>query len=371
MLPFTLISQDLIEIANLTLKVGTKDEEVIYYAFEKGDEIVFSFKEVDDKKVKEVEIFEYPSNKKLQKYEVKKVEDKRIKVNKRAIYGFRLFNNHSLKKRVCKVKIGRIPASEDAAEFDTGIDWVEKYDTTYTTKTKNVIVGYDTIDERRSKYILVSADTNVTTITDRVERVHSSTNLSSSNTSYVSFQIPQNIYDPSKLLPYQATEYVSWAYAITVGDSGETWYKNADSKAEATQVANLAVSSGLVSSGYGALAVLAIEGLSLFSTPPNGDNVQYSITNAVNGTNAYVSSGNSVAVSHRIDTHKNGYFSIQLTNDNIIDAINVKVRVLAVSVTKRWKNEYYTVQVRKPIKEKKTEKIPHVTSKRVPVMIEN
>jgi len=77
-------------------------------------------------------------------------------------------------------------------------------------------------------------------------------------------------YTPNKYLPYESTEIQSWVYSISVGNTGESWYKNANSKALAKSSAELAVSYGIISSRYGAMAILAIEGISVFAIPPQG-----------------------------------------------------------------------------------------------------
>ena len=243
--------QKTIEVADLTLKVGSKKEEILYYAFEKGDKIIFSFTEIDGKELKELEIVEYPDNTKFQDFKVKKIEKKEINVNQRAIYSFRFYNSHVFKKRICKIHIARISANNRNKDFNTSVKWINKYDTSYSVKVENVIVGYKNVNKRRSKRILTSIDTNIRTILDRVERIHSSTNIDGSNVSYLEIQLPNNSYTPNKYLPYESTEVQSWVYSISVGNTGKSWHNNANSKAIAKSSAELAVSYGIISSGYG------------------------------------------------------------------------------------------------------------------------
>lgn len=370
-IPTHIFAQNEVEVADLTIEIGTKDEKILYYTFEKGDDIVFSMTEINGKELKEIEISEYPSNSKYKNYKIKRIEEKKIKVNKRGIYAFRLYNSHSLAKRVCRISIKRVPKLGESLNFNTGVDWVEKFDTTYEIKTENVVTGYNTVNKQRAKRVLVSVDTNIVSVVDRRERVHSSTNLENSNTSYITVNIPKNQYYPNEFLPYQSTEVISCAYSLFVGETNAAWYKNANKKASAIEVTNLATNIGLMTSGYSALAVLAIEGVSLFSNPPSGDNVKFNMLTSYNGTNYSLGYGNSVAASGRIDKIKQGSFSLKLLNDNYIDAINVDVKIIAITVTKKWKDEYYTVQKKEPIKEKITKKIPKVSVTKVPVMIED
>ena len=53
------------------------------------------------------------------------------------------------------------------------------------------------------------------------------------------------------------------------------WYDDANKRAAARRIVNTLVDVGVVGSLYGALAVLAIDGISLFSQPPEGDNVRF------------------------------------------------------------------------------------------------
>ena len=79
--------------------------------------------------------------------------------------------------------------------------------------------------------------------------------------------------------------------------------------------------------------------------------------------------GNSVTAIGRIDKYRQGGFSLELTNDNILNGINVNVKVIAVTLTKIWKDEYYTIVVKEPIKEKQTKRIPNVTVRKAPVIL--
>ena len=361
------IGQERIDVAEQTIKIGSKEEEVLFYGFAEGDQIVFNFEEVDEKEVKEIEIIELPVNSKFQDYEAKSIKDKIIKVNKKGVYKFRFYNSAMMKGRVCRIKIQRIPKSPETLNFNTGIKWVEKFDTTYDVKTETVTTGYNTIAKQKTRRVLATVDTGIVQILDRVERVHSTTNVNS-NVQLVTFQLPEDSYSPHIFKPYKATETVSWAYAISVGESGKVWYKDANSKAAAKSASKLAVSSGMISTGYGALALLAIEGLSAFSSPPQGDNIRFQI---YKGQYPIAHSGNSVVATGRELGEKQGSYTIRLENDNIMDGINVDIKVVAVIVTKTWKDEEYTETEQEPIKEKKIYKLPKVAKTKVPVLDEN
>ena len=361
------MAQEPIDVADLTLKIGAKDTKKLHYGFAEGDQIIFNFEETDGKEMKEVEVKEYPSNSKYRDYETKKIENKTIKVLKTGVYEFRFENGNLVKGRVCRIRIQRISASPEKADFNTGIEWVEQFDTTYEVKTETVVTGYNTINKQKSRKVLASIDTSIVTLIDRLERVHSTSNLNGSSVSVINFQLPENTYSPNVFAPYKATEVISWAYSIATGEMGQTWYKDANSKASAKAAAGIAMNAGLISSGYGALALLAIEGVSAFSNPPKGDNIQFQISKDY----AVIDAGNSVVASGRFTDKNQGSLTIRLENDNMMDGINVDVKIIAVILTKTWKDEAYTVQEQEPIKEQQTKKIPKVSKKKVPVMAGN
>ena len=45
--------QERVDVAEQTIKIGSKDEVILYYGFAEGDQIVFNFEEVNEKEVKE------------------------------------------------------------------------------------------------------------------------------------------------------------------------------------------------------------------------------------------------------------------------------------------------------------------------------
>lgn len=127
---------------------------------------------------------------------------------------------------------------------------------------------------------------------------------------------------------------------------------------------------GVMSTGYGALAMLAIEGVSMFTTPPSGENVIYETYMLTGDDKKVLDAGNSVASSKRITDYRQGSYCIILENDNYMDGINVDLTVVAVVVTKTYKDEVYTVTETGARKEKVTVQEPRVTVKKVPLMID-
>ncbi len=139
MISVRLYSQTPIEVADNTIKVSGLGEEIFYYGFAEGDQMVFSFEEVNGKELKEIEIIEYPTSSKFMDYKTKKVENKIINITATAIYKFR-FRNSALTGRICKIKIQRIPVAEVTKNFNTSVYWETKHDTTFKPKEERYLV---------------------------------------------------------------------------------------------------------------------------------------------------------------------------------------------------------------------------------------
>jgi len=134
-LSFRLFSQTPVDVAESTLKVRGLSETVFYYGFAEGDQVIFNFAELHGKKLKAVEIIEFPSSPVFMDYKTNKIKNKTIHISKTGVYKFR-FYNAAICGRICTFKIQRIPASEATKNFNTGVYWKTVYDTTYTTIEK-------------------------------------------------------------------------------------------------------------------------------------------------------------------------------------------------------------------------------------------
>lgn len=348
------VAQQNIEITDQTLKIS--GEEYLYFGFASGDEVVFSLEEVNGKALKEVEVLRYPDQVVYANLEVTKLQ-KNLRITEEGVYQFRL-KHSGLGSRLCHISINRIPA-QGKVDFDTSVEWIEK---TNLGNADEVIIGYETRQVECVRRVAVKVDTTIETILNRTERVHSSTNLNG-NDAQIRFSIPTNTYEPNAYVPYKTTETISWAYAISTGTNGDAWYKSANTKAAASNVTKAMISTGFISSGYGALAILAIEGISMFSSPPaTGDNVFFEIKILLNNNHQLtMAEGNSVAAFGKFTQLPGHNYSLQLTNDNLIDAINVDVKIIAVVVTTTYEDEPYletqTIPIKQQVSEKEVQKV--------------
>jgi len=138
-LSFSGFAQAPIEVADNTFKVKGFGEQVFYYGFAEGDQIILNFEELDNKELKEIEVIELPGNSMFMDYKTKKVSDKTINIRNTGIYKIR-FHNSAMSGRVCKLKLHRIPASSETLKFNTNVYWNTIYDTTYYTIKEKYLI---------------------------------------------------------------------------------------------------------------------------------------------------------------------------------------------------------------------------------------
>lgn len=298
-------AQTPVEVTENTFKVPGLGEEVFYFGFAEGDKIIFNFEEANDKDLKEIEIIEYPSASKFMDYKTSKTENKTITVYKTGIYKFR-FANSALGGRVCKVKIMRIPANETTKDFNTSVYWHDVHDTTYTDELEQYIAR---------------VDTSITTLADATVQVHSSTN-SQGNKSKYSITIPNNA--------------ISWSYYIGVDQQGLQAFQNGVSAFNRN-------AAPLISriTGYSVLTALTLEGVSFFSRLSSGENVQYWITENING-NLFMAGQpfRQIKTSNIINDFakmpiNDRQVQFCFYNDNTLQAINVILRAEALCVNQQ------------------------------------
>lgn len=325
-----------VDVADLTIKVKGISTKELYYGFAEGDQIIFNFEDVKGKPMKEIEIIELPSNSKYMDYKSTSISDKTIKVNKKSVYKF-VFKNSAMGGRICKVKIQRVPKTEDLISFNTNWEWKTLYDTTYVPYTEDSIVGYDTTYTPYTKKELLKVDTSFVQLFNKTERVHSATAIGKSQYSYINVYLPQNTYLPDKINPYETSEVISWTYWLGVGKEAQEAYIEGHKKISSL----LAKAAGAT---YGPLGYLAVTGVSVVLIPTVGDNVSYWFITSVNGQQYTLDSGNGIAATGRNTKVTQGGFTIKLYNDNFRTGIDVMVRVLVVKINKTYQDVKYERQ---------------------------
>lgn len=360
---FKLQSQNTLDVTEQTLKIGGFKEEELYFGFAEGDKIVFSFEEADQKEMKEIEIVEYPNNSKFSDYKTKAIPSKTITATKQSAYIFR-FKNGALSGRICKIKIQRIPASAEKNNFNTTVNWEDKQETTYNTYTKNVIVGYDTTYLQKSKKVLVKTEQREELLFDKQQRVHSTSN-SNGNKTALFFTLPEN-----QITAYKTSKVIAWAYWVGVGEEANAAWKQ-NTQAISTLVKGAAT---YFTSPLGALAVGAITDLAI---PKIGEDVSYGIADNAN-KDLFMSNmpyriydqGKGVAGYRKFFDQGlcNGSYYVLLSNDNVMQGIDVTVKVITILEVKTYEEQAYTEMQVAPRYELKTFKDPVIRTTRVPVV---
>lgn len=354
--------QQTVDVTDQTIKVGGLKEEEIYFGFAKGDKVVFNFREVNGKELKEVEILEYPSNSKFSDFKTSSVENKILNISKQSVYVFRL-KNSNVAGRICKIQIQRIPISEETVDFNTSVKWITKQDTSWNTYTRDIIVGYDTTYEQKTKRELVNSEQREELITDKSQRVHSQTSDNGNKTS-VFFTLPA-----SQTSAYETKQVISWAYWIGVGEeANQAWKNNAQS------ISNLAKGAATYfTSPLGALALGTVTDLML---PKVGEDVDYAITDQQNRDLFFAGyqyriydQGKGVAGFKRFTEPVmcQGTYFVCMRNDNILQAIDVNIKVVAIIETKTFADKPYTDMMIKPRYEKKIFTDPVIRSVEIPI----
>jgi hypothetical protein len=353
--------QAAVDVTDQTIKIGINKEEILYFGFAEGDQIIFNFSEADGKELKEVEIVEYPSSSKFSDFKTAKIENKTINVSKKSIYKFRFFNGALTAGRVCKIKIQRIPASDATKNFNTGVSWITKQDTTWNTYTKDVIIRYDSTYAPETKKVLIRTDTTLETIKDNsVIKVHSTTDKSGNpNKTTISFQLPEG------------TQY--WVYTISVGQDNKVAIdKTVTTLSETAKT----VAAKLPLNQY-SLGLYALGYVSDLVISKNGSNVQYkflpnstSANNFVSGVQyTYITGAGGDVISDygKMFSPTSGTVFMGLLNDNTLNSIDVTVSIIAVKVTPVYEEKQEQKLTVTPITEKKIVKEPLINTSTVPM----
>lgn len=351
-----------VNVAELQLKMNPGAAEEVFYSFAAGDKILLTVEEANGNTIDEVTVLEYPDTYKYKGHDIKKEKNREFIVSNKAVYKFR-FNNTANELRVCNVKIQRVPASKQTENFNTAVKWKTVQDTTWNTLTKDIIVGYDTLNVQKVRKAVVFEKKYEEVVLDKNQRVDSRATLGQSKAS-VAFALPTNY-----LAKDETKKIIAWAYWVGVGEeSNEFWKQNRKIIVGAVQGATTIFTSPL-----GGIAAGAVTNLML---PTNGEDVEYALVNEQNNklffqdkTYRSFDSGKGVAAYKRfVDANiLQGKFYIALTNDNYVQPIDVNVKVSAIIEHIKYKDEKYIDKVITPQYEKKIVKEPIITTSTIPV----
>lgn len=358
---FTAFAQK-IPVADLQIKLNPGATEELMYGFADGDKIIFTI-EADGSAVSGVTVTEYPAALKYIGQNVKE-EKKEFTVHGNSVYVFK-FANATKGKRNCHVTIQRVPKRSETKNFNTAIKWIKVQDTIWTSVTKDVVVGYDTLHTQKTRRVIASEKKYEEMVFDKSQRVNAKSSFSETR-SGLSFSLPAGMVAKD-----ETKKVVAWAYWVGVGEeSNEFWKQNRKLITGAVQGAATYFTSPL-----GGIAAGAITNLML---PVNGEDVEYALVNDQNyklflDGKPYKAfdNGKGVAGYKRItDPDKlQGKFNIALANDNLVQAIDVNVKVAVIIEHIKYRDEKYTDKTITPRYGKKNVREPSFVTKEIPVPV--
>src|SRR5882724_326464 len=298
-----LYGQKPVDVVESTLKVSAFGEEVFYYGFAEGDQLIFNFQEMNDKELKEVEITELPASSKFLEYKTKKIENKTINISRTAVYKFR-FTNSGIGIRLCKFKIQRIPASAATQNFNTTVYTHTAYDTSYTTEQEDYLANTDTV---------------ITNLEDKVMTVYTASNTKGNKAIY-NFSLPEKT--------------IAWSYYIGVNKPGLDAYQEAAKKITSNSSSALAKFPS-----YGPIAAVAMGGASYISKLEAGEDIDYWIVDGDNNVGLfssgqpfrYIKKGKAINDYSRMENRK-GNLNFCFSNDNATEPVTVTVKITTIQV---------------------------------------
>jgi len=325
-----------------TIMLDLDQSKELYFSFAEGDEIIFEMEMVKGKHIKEVKIIEMPTNTIFTEFKAEQINKKSISISNKGIYKFSFYSS-SLTRRVCKIKIYRIPANESTKNFNTNWRWEIKRDTTYTAYQQDSLVGYKTIKYQEMIRELKETKIEEILLLDRLEKVHSILNSNKSRT-YLKVDLP--LIDTYQL---KEEKLIAWSYWIGVGKESQEAYKR-----NTKMIGDMA--KGLAStytSPLGAYAVGAISDLIVANT---GNDIEYFFVNDYQNVEQFMNyqqfslfdKGKVINSYGKKDRPNNGTFYLCLLNDNNYTPVEVDVKVVAVKEIKIFENITYNKEKEEP-----------------------
>ncbi len=318
-------------VSEQTFKIN--GEQRFFYAFEEGDQILFDLQVLKGNSLKEVEISIYEGASRWRVEQTEAALQKRLVVQKRAIYAFRIRSGGSKK---IALKISRIPYLESRADFDPYIQWKTVVDTLRPNYRIEQTTVYDTTYQTRYRRILYKTSQHLTTLLSRTERVASKTNLQQDHTTTISVKLPQ--LEQSERVEERL---LGWAYWIGVGQEGLENYNQELKKFLASSAAKIA--------GQNLLAGLALGAYAVAVNPPQGDNIIYRWYSQRGNRRQLETEGNVTAAFGRFSAAKYSQLFLELDNDNILNGLNIHLKVVTATERRHYRQEGYQERLITPL----------------------
>ncbi|MGH1337339.1 MAG: hypothetical protein ACRBFS_14540 [Aureispira sp.] len=327
-------------------------EELFFYAFEKGDQILFDLTVLKGNSLKEVEIGIYEGASRWRVEQTTNTLEQRLVVPKRAIYVFRIRSGGP--KKVA-LTIRRVPPHTSRVHFNSYVEWKTVVDTLRPRFRLEQTTVYDTTYQTHYRRVLYKKSQQMTTLLSRTERVSSKTNLQHDNTTSIPVELPalqRNEYLEERLL--------GWAYWIGVGQEGLENYNQ-----ELKKFLTLATAKV---TGKNLLAGLALGAYTVASNPPKGDNIIYEIWSTRKSGRKLEAGGNVTAAFGRFSTGNYRTLTIDLNNDNILNGLNVHLKLVAVTEQLHYRKETYQKRLITPLVKSEIKGKIHLVERSIPTI---
>jgi len=301
-------------VADQTFRLDGTSEFV--YAFAEGDQITLTAQELTGKKLKDVEVLQYPDYPVFRAYELDTALTKNLYIPKTGVYLLR-FREAGLSKKVCRFTLHRTATNPETAHFDTRVPWDIRLTPDYKVSRRSVPAG------KKTEIIALGGQVTVSA---------SKFYLKKAVNAY-QFTLPPNT--------------LRWAYRISVGQAA------AEARRRDSEKLTAALQSGaaklLAVQPETALGAFAL-GMALDMTVSTaGEDVEYALVDWDNwgkfskgeNYNAYIQQGGVSVDAQRRYSPLEGTWFFALKSDNWVDNINVTIEIEAITEVQLFATELY------------------------------
>jgi hypothetical protein len=321
-------AQQPILVTEQELDMESNDVRVLCYHFAQGDRVVLDMDEEKGKALTEVSFIEAPGEMRWQDKEVAAVAGEELVVQRDGIYLLRLTHQRGGRRQV-HVRVQRIPRSSATEFHETAVSFDIRGDSVLERVEEEVVVGYDSVAVQTTKRINSNTEYREEAFFVASER------LVRGEERMVSFTLPWDAATRAR-----DEKVVAWAYWIGVGEeSNLAWEQNKELIRKSVKLV-----AGATMSPLGALAAGLVTELAI---PPKGmgEDVVYKIVkNDPDSPKGFlpVSNGAGVSSYRKLNNPDilQGEFGVFLENDNLVQTIDVDIRVSAYVEVKYWYEEY-------------------------------
>ncbi len=306
-------------IADQTFKVDGTHE--FPYAFAAGDQVALKVQLLTGRRLKVVELIQWPDNAVFRSYELDTLINQTIVIPQTGVYMLRI-QETGMGKKVCRFTLLRAPGSTETAHLDTRVNWDLKQYPQYQIATRHIPAGKKTEVESLGGQVTVGANNFGT----------------QKGMNAYQFTLPPNT--------------VRWAFRISVGQAGiEARRKDAEKltsnlKSGAVRMLGVEPETALAAFALGMAVDLTVSSA--------GEDVDYALLSPDNLPKFYAGesydafmfqSGVSVDVQRR-SSPLEGTWIFALRSDNWMRAIDVNIDIEAVTETQLYTEEMYLEPVK-------------------------